>query len=106
MHSAILSTFIRLPFVIKTFVLSIFEWPLKTGFAVTLLFNARSGIESELLADLNLEYKMRYACFIFVPFLYGVILWFKEGQTLGTNYIYCVCILYIGLVMRKPDFDG
>ena len=32
--SAILSTFIKLPFVIKTFVLSIFEWPLKTGFTV------------------------------------------------------------------------
>ena len=25
-HSAILSTFIKLPFVVKTFVLSIFEW--------------------------------------------------------------------------------
>ena len=34
-HSAILSTFIKLPFAIKTFVLSIFEWPLKTGFSVT-----------------------------------------------------------------------
>ena len=32
-HSAILSTFIKLPFVFKTFVLSMFEWPLKTGFA-------------------------------------------------------------------------
>ena len=31
---AILSTFIKLPFAIKTFVLSIFEWPLKTGFTV------------------------------------------------------------------------
>ena len=31
MHSAILSTFIKLPFVIKIFVLSIFEW---TGFNV------------------------------------------------------------------------
>ena len=30
-HSAI---FIKLPFVIKIFVLSIFEWPLKTGFTV------------------------------------------------------------------------
>ena len=30
--SAILSTFIKLPFVLKTFVLSIFEWRLKTGF--------------------------------------------------------------------------
>ena len=33
-HSAILSTFIKLPFVIKIFVLSIFESPLKTGFTV------------------------------------------------------------------------
>ena len=33
-HSAILSTFMKLPFVIKIFFLSIFEWPLKTGFNV------------------------------------------------------------------------
>ena len=35
-HSAILSTFIKLPSVIKIFVLSIFEWPLKAGFTVLL----------------------------------------------------------------------
>ena len=33
-HSAILSTCIKLPHGFKTFVLSIFEWPLKTGFTV------------------------------------------------------------------------
>ena len=33
-HSAILSTFIKLTCVIKICVLSIFEWPLKTGFTV------------------------------------------------------------------------
>ena len=33
-HSAILSAFIKLPFVFKTFVLSIFKWPLETGFTV------------------------------------------------------------------------
>ena len=33
-HSAILLTFIKLPFVFKTCVLSIFEWLLKTGFTV------------------------------------------------------------------------
>ena len=33
-HSAILSTFIKLPSAIKSFVLSIFVWPLKTGFTV------------------------------------------------------------------------
>ena len=32
--SAILLTFIKLPFNIKTFVLSCFGWPLKTGFTV------------------------------------------------------------------------
>ena len=35
-HSAILSTFIKLPFGIKVFVLSIFEWPFYTGFTVCL----------------------------------------------------------------------
>ena len=35
-HSAILSTVIKLPFVIKTFVLSIFEWLFYTGFTVPL----------------------------------------------------------------------
>ena len=33
-HSAILSTFIKLMFVIKIFVLSIFEWPFYTNFTV------------------------------------------------------------------------
>ena len=35
-HSVILSTFIKLPFVIKIFVLSFFEWPFYTGFTVLL----------------------------------------------------------------------
>ena len=33
-YSAVLLTFIKLPFVIKIFVLSIFEWPFYTGFTV------------------------------------------------------------------------
>ena len=33
-HSAILSTFIKLPFVVKIFVLSIIKWPFYTGFTV------------------------------------------------------------------------
>ena len=32
-HSAILLTFIKLPFVISIFALSIFEWPFSSGFA-------------------------------------------------------------------------
>ena len=34
-HSAILLTFINPPFVIKIFVLSLFEWLLKTGFTIS-----------------------------------------------------------------------
>ena len=36
-HSAIFSTFIKLPFVIKIFVLFIFEWPFYTGFTASRL---------------------------------------------------------------------
>ena len=38
-HSAILLTFIKLPFVIKIFVLSIFEWKFKTVFTVHKIFS-------------------------------------------------------------------
>ena len=38
-HSAILSTFIKLLFAIKIFVLSIFEWPFYTGLTVFLSLN-------------------------------------------------------------------
>ena len=37
-HSAILLTFIKLPLVIKIFVLSIFEWPFYTGFTLAYSF--------------------------------------------------------------------
>ena len=33
-HSAILPTFIKLPFVMDSYVLSIFEWPFYAGFTV------------------------------------------------------------------------
>ena len=39
-HSAIILTCIKLPIVIKIFVFSIFEWPLKTGFTVCLFTQA------------------------------------------------------------------
>ena len=51
-HSAILSTFILLPFVFKIFVLSIFEWSLKTCFTVKctvkLVYNGRSRIDKSI----------------------------------------------------------
>ena len=43
-HSAILLTFITLPLVITIFILSIFEWPLKTGFTVHVYYSKRAMI--------------------------------------------------------------
>ena len=43
-HSAILSTFIKLPIVNKIFVLSIFLWPFYTGFTVFNCFSLWSDI--------------------------------------------------------------
>ena len=53
-HSAILSTFIKLQFVFRTFVLSIFEWSLKTGFNVVVFskllgFKAYKMISKQIL---------------------------------------------------------
>ena len=52
-HSAILSTCIKLPLVIKNFVLSIFEWPLKTGFTVVILPGTPVGKAINLLNGIN-----------------------------------------------------
>ena len=43
-HSAILLTIIKLAFVIQIFVLSIFEWPFYTGFAVYMLVDASNKL--------------------------------------------------------------
>ena len=53
-HSVIRLTFIKLPFVIKIFVLSIFEWPFETGFTVSYFEFTRFDCISrmcELLTD-------------------------------------------------------
>ena len=52
-HSAILWTFIKLPFVIKIFILSFSEWLLKTGFTV---------ITCMLSKVYNDEYFNSYTC--------------------------------------------
>ena len=50
-HFAILSTFIKLTFVLETFVLSIFEWLLTTGF--TVLFSRTSPNQITWTAEFN-----------------------------------------------------
>ena len=47
MLSAILSSFIKLPFVFKIFILFIFDWPLKTGLIVFPILNISPGYYSK-----------------------------------------------------------
>ena len=61
-HFAILLTFIKLPFVIKIFVLSIFEWQFYTDFTVYKLLCkhknedfSKNALLSALLSRLNLN---------------------------------------------------
>ena len=58
-HSAILSTFIKLPFVIKIFVLSIFEWPFYTGllFIVVLLTQTSDTCKVKEKTLVNFKYR-------------------------------------------------
>ena len=44
-HSAKLLTFTKLPFVIKIFVWSIFEWPFYTGFTTFLILNLKVAMK-------------------------------------------------------------
>ena len=75
-HFAILSTFIKLPFVIKIFFLSIFEWPFYTGFTVHHLWSVK-GVQ------LRVKYKIWNLCnFTQVP--YGKIIFLKT-DTVRTN---------------------
>ena len=55
-HSAILSAFIKLPFVIKVFVLFIFERPLKTGFTVLENVLHTSGYHSNTHDSLGVDH--------------------------------------------------
>ena len=59
-HSAILSTFIKLLFIIKIFVLSILEWPFYTGLTV----QGNIGEEGPLVWLISLFYKVMYIMYI------------------------------------------
>ena len=72
-HSAIVLTFVKLPFFFKTSVLSIFEWPLKTGFTVVWLnfklFNPFPAIRDN-------------CCLLF----FAYILWWRILQTIWAHF--------------------
>ena len=53
-HSEILSTFIKLPFVFKTFFMFIFLWPHKTGFTVA-SSSVWNGADIQSISGLNIQ---------------------------------------------------
>ena len=61
-HSAIHLTFIKLPFVIKIFVLSNFEWPYYTGFTVAKMLVQRKFYLS--LRKVNSQRTRHLLCFV------------------------------------------
>ena len=62
-HSAILSTLIKLQFVIKFFVLSIFEWPFYTGFTIIRSF---MGVNHLLFLS---GFCYNHLCYFYVVFV-------------------------------------
>ena len=83
-HSAILSTFNKLPFVIKIFVLSILEWPFYTGFTV------RGRFRSKFAGYVSMRVYKRSLC-----------IWKSIEITCTGPYIYGK---YMGVNVTKPFF--
>ena len=85
-HSAIMSTFIKLAFVIKIFVLSIFEWPLKTGFivfSVSTMYKARLWSTTVIALYRIRQNHIEYLCYIVLVFLYLLVLWNSLARVSG-----------------------
>ena len=95
-HSAILSTFIKLPYSIKTFVLSIFKWPLKTGLTVLWIYYCKLLTISNHWLFYILKYILICFCCIKMQFnnLYERI-WWWENTDLGL-------IIYETLIRKEP----
>ena len=62
--SAILSTFIKRPFVIKIFVLSAFEWPFYTGFTVSELCYKRTILLRNYYRKMAMQWSFFYNSFV------------------------------------------
>ena len=77
-HSAILLTFIKLPFVIKIFILSIFEWPFYTGFTVGALTN---DVDQDDMAQILLYQLLGVTI---TPSTYRVILFRSDQFSIAT----------------------
>ena len=67
-HSTILSTFIKLPFIFKIFVLSIFERQFYTSFTVHSIF-------LNLICEGSVVFCLNLICFVSHVFVDDIVLW-------------------------------
>ena len=109
-HSAMLSTFIKLPFVIKIFVLSIFEGPFYTGFTVYLHYILVPGQVIRNFYQLLLNAGQKYcrmlcntSTFLKLPFVikFFVLSGIFEGLFYTGFTVYKQFILVPGQVIRN-----
>ena len=78
-HSAILLTFIKLPFVIKITVLSIFEWRLYTGLTVHIVINPYHA--RYLYTGLDKQNFQRKNVNIFLPISFNICFGCSKGPS-------------------------
>ena len=102
-HSAILSTFIKLPFSTKTFVLSIFKWQFKTDFTVYL--PNFSSICILIFSGCPVGYKctINQPCHALRPCKHG-----EYYECASACHAYAVCVsgrLYLTYCTRGQTYD-
>ena len=76
-HSAILSTFIKLTFVINIFVLSIYELPLKTGFTVGVYYSKLFFLFLVSMSTQNTHVSI--ACLLTITYLCHLLICFTNS---------------------------
>ena len=83
------SIFIKLPFVIKTFVLSIFEWPLKTGFTVFLYYCLGQLFLIKTLHkhDFGIELHRQMSRSLFISDCRCVVIQCQGTEVISPNYV-------------------
>ena len=104
-HSAILWTFIMLPFVFKTFVLSSFEWQLKISFTELHLICFHNFRQNPI----TVHYEWLYKTTKMYPRFFRILIrntakqvGFQDRLPLNAGQKYCCILQYFGIFIKLP----
>ena len=98
-HSAILLTFIKLPFVIKIFVLSILEWPFFTGFTVYLSKGSMTFIKLPFVIKIFVLSILEW------PFYTGFTVYLSKGSMTFIKLPFVIKIFVLS-ILEWPFYTG